>query len=136
MSQAADNMPDIVESLRRDHDEARALLGRYDEVSSREDWFCHLREALVRHEVAEEVAVYPAVRHTGDPDKETVDARLDEQRQAERKLLSGLEKMEVGSAEFDEAFLHLREAVSERATSEESTVFPAIERRRVLSSGG
>ena len=141
MSQAADNMPDIVESLRRDHDEARALLGRYYEVGGREqDWFCHLREALVRHEVAEEVAVYPAIRHAGDPVKETVDARLDEQRQAEQ-LSSELEKMEVGSAHFDEAFLQLREAVLGHAASEESTVFPAIEskksfeQRRMMGNG-
>ena len=129
MSQAADNMPDILESLRRDHEEARTLLSRYDEVGDRQDWFCHLREALVRHEVAEEVAVYPAIRHTGDPDKETVDARLDEQRQAE-KLLSGMEKMEVGSPEFSKAFLHLQEAVLEHAASEESTVFFAIESKK------
>jgi hypothetical protein len=77
----------------------------------------------------------PAVRHAGDPDKETVDARLDEQRQAE-KLLSAMEKMEVGSAPFDEAFLHLREAVLEHAGSEELTVFLLLSRRRALSSGG
>lgn len=126
---ALNNMPDILEALRRDHEEARTLLGRYDVVGGREDWFCHLREALVRHEVAEEVAVYPSIRHSGDPDKETIDARLDEQREAEN-LLSELEKVDVQSEEFARIFLRLKEAVLEHAASEESTIFPAIDSKK------
>jgi hemerythrin superfamily protein len=126
MSDAASNMPDIVESIRRDHAEARTLLDRYDTAGGRADWFCHVRETLVRHEVAEEVAVYPAIRHSGDPLKEVIDARLEEQRQAE-KLLSAMEKMDVGGREYDKAFIELKAAVLEHAVSEESTILPAIE---------
>lgn len=129
MSEAASNMPDIMESIRRDHAEARTLLDRYDKVGGREDWFCHVRESLVRHEVAEELAVYPAIRHSGDPLKEVVDARLGEQRQAE-KLLAAMEKMDVGCHEFDEAFTELKAAVLDHAASEESTILPAIEAQK------
>jgi hemerythrin superfamily protein len=129
MSEAASNMPDIMESIRRDHAEARTLLDRYDIAGGREDWFCHVRETLVRHEVAEEVAVYPAIRHSGDPLKEVVDARLGEQRQAE-KLLAAMEKMDVGCQEFGEAFTELKAAVLDHAASEESTILPAIEAQK------
>ena len=118
-----------MESIRRDHAEARTLLDRYDIVGGREDWFCHVRETLVRHEVAEELAVYAAIRHSGDPLKEVVDARLGEQRQAE-KLLAAMEKMDVGCQEFDEAFTEFKAAVLDHAASEESTILPAIEAQK------
>jgi hemerythrin superfamily protein len=129
MSDAASKMPDIVESIRRDHAEVRTLLDRYDTAASRVDWFCHVRETLVRHEVAEEISVYPAIRHSGDPLKEVIDTRLGEQRQAE-KLLAAMEKMDVGSQEFDKAFLELKAAVLGHASSEESSILPAIEAQK------
>ena len=129
MSDAASNMPDIVESIRRDHAGARTLLDRYDIAEDREDWFCHVRQTLVRHEVAEEVAVYPAIRHSGNPLKEVIDSRLGEQRQAE-KLLAAMEKMDLDGQEFDKAFIELKAAVLEHAASEESTILPAIDAQK------
>lgn len=125
------DVPDILEALTRDHRRAEKLLGSFDRpaVGRREDWFCHLREELVRHEVAEEIAVYPVVRHVGDPGKEVLDDRLEEQASAEQ-ILSDMEKMALESEEFAAAFAGLRRAVLDHAQAEERTVFPAIEAHR------
>jgi hemerythrin superfamily protein len=118
---------DIIDALTRDHREAEQLLGRYEAVDGhRDEWFANVRESLVRHEVAEELAVYPAVRKAADGSEDMVDSRLDEQAKAEEEL-SKLESMDIESAEFNHAFTTLRATVLEHAQNEERTVFPVIE---------
>ncbi len=120
------DLADIIDSLRRDHQQAEHLLDVFDESGGRADWFCNLRETLVRHETAEEIAVYPAIRHLGNPTKETVDQRISEQAESE-KLLASMEKMELSSDEFIDAFAVLKRSVLDHAAMEEATIFPAIE---------
>lgn len=129
MSSTTDSqITDIVDALKQDHRAAEQLLDAFDTpaVARREDWFCNLRESLVRHEVAEEIAVYPAIRHLGDPTVDVINARIEEQAGAER-LLSAMEKMDLDSEEFADTFVALKSAVLQHARNEETTVFPAIE---------
>jgi hemerythrin superfamily protein len=121
------DVPDILESLMRDHRSIEQLLERFEAIpGTRADWFCHVRETLVRHEVAEEMVVYPSIRHRGDPDRTTIESRIREQADSEKVLVS-LDHLDPESSEFAEGFIALRTAVLAHAGAEESTIFPAIE---------
>ena len=89
---------DIVELLLSDHEEAKALLGRYDSLSvtEREGYFCEVVSELVRHEVAEEVVVYPVIRTKAPDGEDEVAPRLKEQAEAE-EILAELEKRDPES---------------------------------------
>lgn len=117
----------IVTLLTEDHQEAERSLKTFADADRSRwgDMFSELAGTLVRHEVAEEIVVYPVVRQEpgGAP---IADARVAEQSQA-ADLLSNMEMMDPTSDEFAEAFDTLREAVLEHASSEESEVFPLLE---------
>ncbi len=119
---------DIVNLLKSDHQEAKALLQKFDSTGpeNREEYFCEVVQNLVGHEVAEELVVYPVIRES--PSGDTVaDARLSEQSEAEQ-LLADMESDDPSSAEFAQKFNKLRSAVLIHAEAEESTVFPLLER--------
>jgi hemerythrin superfamily protein len=86
--------------------------------------FWELVEELVRHEVAEEVVVYPALRD--DPGGvDVADARVAEESEAER-MLARMEKLDLTSEEFIGSVRDLEAAVLDHATKEESEVFPIL----------
>jgi hemerythrin superfamily protein len=118
---------DIVDMLTQDHQEAKQLLIRVTSAlpDAREDLFWSLVAELVRHEVAEEVVVYPTIRNdTRDSDVE-VDARLAEQAEAE-EMLAEMEKLDRASAEFGQHLEKLWGAVLDHAEAEERTIFPLL----------
>lgn len=119
---------DVVILLKNDHDAAKALLGRFDDVppAARAEYFCEVVQTLVGHEVAEELVVYPVVRQSGTQGKDIADARLAEQAEAEQ-LLADMESEDTTAAAFASKFVKLREAVLEHADAEESTAFPLFE---------
>ncbi|HEX4163631.1 MAG TPA: hemerythrin domain-containing protein, partial [Acidimicrobiales bacterium] len=94
---------DIVDLLSQDHDEAKQLLTEITSAApeARNDLFWELVPALVRHEVAEEVVVYPTIRSDAPDGDAEVEPRLKEQQQAE-KMLSSMEKLDPASEEFAE----------------------------------
>ncbi|HEY3941831.1 MAG TPA: hemerythrin domain-containing protein [Acidimicrobiales bacterium] len=118
---------DIVQLLDRDHREAEALLSRFEltERSERGDYFWQVVHELVGHEVAEEIAVYPALRRHAPGGEAIADARIAEQAQAEQ-LLAEMEKLDSASTDFATSFIRLRSEVLEHAKAEEATVFPAL----------
>jgi hemerythrin superfamily protein len=117
---------DVIELLLADHGAAKALLGRFDDVvpAQRADYFCEVVTELVRHEVAEELVVYPIIRQAPGGDKEA-DTRIAEQSKAE-ELLAEMEKVDASSSEFATRFMNLRQAVLAHASSEETTTFPLL----------
>jgi len=117
---------DVVELLLADHQAAKSLLGRFDDVApaGRADYFCEVATELVRHEVAEEQVVYPVIRRAPGGDREA-DTRIAEQSSAEG-ILADMEKLDPSSAEFARRFITLRQAVLAHATSEEATTFPLL----------
>jgi hemerythrin superfamily protein len=119
---------DVVTLLKNDHETAKALLERFDNVSpaGREEYFCEVVQTLVGHEVAEELVVYPVVRQSGTQGEDIADARLAEQADAE-DLLADMESEDTTDAAFVTKFVKLREAVLEHAEAEESTAFSLIE---------
>ena len=86
--------------------------------------FWKLTDQLVRHEVAEEVVVYPAVKELPGGTR-LAEARTAEESQAE-KLLATIEDLDPTSQDFIGALGELRAAVLEHAQKEEAEVFPLL----------
>lgn len=114
---------DILDLLLADHREVERLLAEFDAVSlsGRIELFWDLTHTLVRHEVAEEIVVYPAVRDLPGG-KAIADARVQEQAEAEQKL-AHMEKLDAESDEFAKQMITLRSAVLTHAKAEETSVF-------------
>lgn len=117
---------DIGTLVRRDHQKVEVLFGSLETTSDANlvDYFCELREQLVRHEVAEEIVVYPAFRHNVPSGDGIANERMAEQAAAER-LLARLD------GEGDPVILRrgleeLRTDVLAHAAQEEQTILPAL----------
>jgi hemerythrin superfamily protein len=123
-----DNSPGkIVDLLQADHEQVKALFSDTAAAAPgvREDLWCHLVTELVRHEVAEEVVVYPAIRSDAPDGAHEVEPRLEEQAEAEQKLAE-MEKMSVDSPEFSAALSELQRDVLLHAQAEEVHIFPLL----------
>lgn len=118
---------DIVDLLLEDHAQAKELLDKISSAApdNREDLFWGLVPALVQHEVAEEVVVYPTVRSDAPDGEHEVEPRLKEQAEAE-ELLADMEKLDRNSAEFTQKLEKLRDGVLEHAEAEEQNIFPLL----------
>jgi len=118
---------DIVDLLSHDHEEAEPLLSQITNAppDARSDLFWELVPALVRHEVAEEVVVYPTIRKEAPDGAAEVEPRLKEQQQAE-EMLSSMEKLDPASDEFGQKLTQLRNDVLEHARAEEQNTFPLL----------
>jgi hemerythrin superfamily protein len=117
---------DLISLLAQDHE---AITERFSELAqadpeARGQLFWELMDQLVRHEVAEEAVVYPALRHEpgGAP---VAEARVREESEAE-ELLARLEKLDPTTEEFRGAIKDLESAVLEHARNEEAEVFPLL----------
>ena len=117
---------DVVSLLTQDHAAIRQRLSEFDSAgaSSRAELFWKLTDQLVRHEVAEEVVVYPAVKELPGGTR-LAEARTAEESQAE-KLLATIEDLDPTSQDFIGALGELRAAVLEHAQKEEAEVFPLL----------
>ncbi|MGH8995313.1 MAG: hemerythrin domain-containing protein [Acidimicrobiales bacterium] len=115
----------IVNLLLEDHQSAEQGLDEFMKADpeARPELFWKLTDELVRHEVAEEVVVYPTVRKLGWD--AVANARIAEQAEAEEQL-ARMEKLEPSAPEFMAEFTDLRAAVLEHAKSEQSEVFPLL----------
>ena len=119
---------DVVSSVRADHDKVEHLLSSLDSTADTglAEYFCQLREELVRHEVAEELIVYPAFRRNVPGGDAIADRRISEQSEAEAAL-ARLEKHENEPVVLRAGLLQLRRDVLEHAENEEREVLPALE---------
>lgn len=134
MTTTQESQTDIVSILLKDHREANQLLDRYDadmHMEARDDLFREITTTIVRHEVAEEQTIYPALRSTGEQGERIADAMIGEHSEAE-ELLRSMEQMDVMSEYFEQAFHRLHDAILQHAQIEESEAFPFL--RSVTSS--
>jgi hemerythrin superfamily protein len=117
----------VVDLLLADHREVEKLLGRFDTVpvDGRDAYFCEVVNELVRHEVAEELVVYPALRDDAPNGESQAEARISEQSEAEQ-LLYQMEKLDSKTPEFADKFGQLRKAVLDHAQAEETQTFPLL----------
>ena len=130
MTTTQESQTDIVKILIEDHQEVKQFFERFDadmDLEARDGLFRELTATIVRHEVAEEETVYPALRETGEQGERVADARIHEQSEAE-ELPRSMEQMDVMSESFELAFHRLHGAVLQHAQNEESEAFPLLER--------
>jgi hypothetical protein len=117
---------DIITLLAQDHETVGQRLAELELAApeARADLFWELVTQLMRHEVAEEVVVYPALRREAGGD-EVADARQAEEAEAE-KMLARMENVDPTTEEFLGAVRDLHGAVIDHATKEEAEVFPLL----------
>ncbi|WP_245233896.1 hemerythrin domain-containing protein [Mycobacterium sp. PS03-16] len=119
---------DVVDYLVAQHESIRKLfIETLDaaDADTRRAAFTRLRTMLAVHETAEEMMVHPRVRRKIDGADAVVDARLAEEHDS-KVALSELEKLDIDSAEFSKALIHLQAAVLEHAEKEETEEFPLL----------
>jgi hemerythrin superfamily protein len=115
----------IVNLLLEDHRSAQQKLEAFPASSeNRMDLFRALAAELVRHEVAEELVVYPALRKLPGGNARA-EARLFEQAAAEKRL-ARMERLDAAYPEFMGEFAQLRSEVLAHAQHEEAEVFPLL----------
>lgn len=118
---------DIVTIVRRDHEALAGLLESFArvEATQRDDLFWTLSNELVRHEVAEELVLYPAVRRCGDAGNPTADVGMEQQVRLER-LLADLAQTHAQDSELPEAWAAFTDAVKLHAAFEEEEILPLL----------
>jgi hemerythrin superfamily protein len=123
--------PDVVDILTADHRDVTALIAEIWTVRDpliRRDLTDTAISELVRHAVAEEMYVYPAMRkHLPDGD-EAVEHDIEEHNELERAM-KRLEGLDVDSPEFDTTLRDLETILADHVQDEEAEQFPELRRR-------
>lgn len=116
---------DVIRVLLDQHARVRELFAdvKSAEGDHKQHAFDELRALLAVHETAEEMVLRPVTAKTAG--QQVVDARNEEEAEA-NEVLKELEKLDVGSADFDEKLASFEKAVDDHAEAEESQEFPAI----------
>lgn len=119
---------DVVDVLTSDHREVMDLLAQIwatDDPARRRDLADTVISELVRHAVAEEMHVYPAMkRHLPDGDA-AVEHDVGEHKQLE-KLMKEWEATDAGDADFDRVLSDLERVLRDHVQDEESEQFPQL----------
>jgi hemerythrin superfamily protein len=123
------NSQDVVDYLTAQHETIKALFVETldaRDAASRQESFTRLRTLLAVHETAEEMMVHPRVRRKVDGGDAIVSARLAEEHDS-KVALEQIEKLDIDSAEFSKALIHLQAAVLAHAEKEETEEFTKLE---------
>ena len=122
------NSGDVIDILISDHRDVTALIGEIWTVQDpmiRRDLTDTAISELVRHAVAEEMYVYPAMRkHLPDGDK-AVEHDIEEHKELEQAMKQ-LESVDVSSREFDTALRRLETLLADHVQDEETEQFPQL----------
>lgn len=119
---------DVVDILTADHHEVLDLIdmvGTQQGPDDRRDSVETVIAELVRHSVAEEMYVYPAIRRHFEDGDEVVDHDTQEHKDLEKTMLA-LEHASPASDEFGDLVSRLREQLVHHATDEEQEQFPRL----------
>jgi hemerythrin superfamily protein len=122
---------DVVDVLTADHRDVTHLLAEAladGDPEHRRDLADIIITELVRHSVAEEMHVYPAMReHLPDGDR-AVEHDTEEHKEIE-VTLKKLEGLDPASPEFVETLRHLQTTVADHVEDEETQQFPELRAR-------
>jgi len=119
---------DVVDELTRDHREVTALLDELLETNdpeTRRDMADTAITELVRHSVAEEMYVYPAMREHLPEGEKAVEHDVEEHKELERTMKE-LEGCDASDHRFMELVRQLRGQLHHHVTDEEDEQFPQL----------
>jgi len=122
---------DVIDVLTSDHRDVTALIGEIWSVTDpmiRRDLTDTAISELVRHAVAEEMYVYPAMRKYLTEGDKAVEHDIEEHKELEHTMKQ-LEAADVSSAEFDTALRRLETLLADHVRDEESEQFPELRRQ-------
>jgi len=122
---------DVVDVLTSDHRDVTALIGEIWSVADpmiRRDLTDTAISELVRHAVAEEMYVYPAIRKYLPDGEKAVEHDIEEHKELERAMKQ-LEAVDVSGTEFDGVLRRLEALLADHVRDEESDQFPELRRR-------
>ena len=131
---ARDDMPagaDVVDELTRDHHEVLDLLERVTatrDAKERRDLADTAIAEVVRHSVAEEMYVYPAMSDALEHGGDTVEHDKEEHAKLER-IMKDLEGVDGDDARFDALVGDMARALRHHAEDEETEQFPKMRER-------
>lgn len=119
----------VIDELVTDHHEVEELFGRIEGLppgdKNRKLYADQVTIELVRHSVAEESHLYPAVReHVAGGDR-IADKEIEDHAKAEQ-LLKDLESCQPDDPEFDRLMGVLMSEIRMHVADEERTLFPAL----------
>jgi len=119
---------DVIDVLTMDHREVEGLIEQIAatvDPAQRRDLADQLVAELVRHSVAEEMYVYPAMRDHLPNGEQAVDHDTQEHKELET-LLKQLERADAEGAEFMEVLEKIRQVLFDHVRDEESEQFPQL----------
>jgi hypothetical protein len=119
---------DVVDVLTTDHHEVLDLLQQIKVTTNdeeRRDLADTVISELVRHSVAEEMYVYPAMRKHLPDGKKAVEHDIEEHKELE-KTMKKLEGVSADDAEFTQLLSELETILRDHVQDEESEQFPGL----------
>ncbi len=127
----SEQQQDVVDVLTTDHKEALELVGQVwasSEPDRRRDLLDTVISEVVRHAVAEEMYVYPAMReHLPDGD-DAVEHDIEEHKELEQTMKQ-LEGLAAADPQFDAQLRRFEEQLRHHVEDEESEQFPQLRAR-------
>jgi hemerythrin superfamily protein len=121
---------DVIDVLTTDHREATGLIEQIlaaRDAEQRRELADSLISELVRHSVAEEMYVYPAMRDHLPNGDEAVEHDTSEHKELEA-LMKELEGADASSGLFTDTVEQIRAALRDHVSDEENEQFPALRR--------
>ena len=125
---AAPETQDVVDLLTADHHEVAALIAEIWETQEddrRRDLADTVISELVRHSVAEEMYVYPAMKEHFPDGEETVEHDIAEHKELE-STMKELETVRPDDPRFDELVRQLETTLADHVADEEAEQFPRL----------
>ncbi|MFE9428657.1 hemerythrin domain-containing protein [Kitasatospora sp. NPDC006697] len=119
----------MIEELKADHREVEVMFGRMQEMTlggqELRDQIDEVTIELVRHSVAEEQYLYPAVREYVSGGDRLADKEIEDHSRVE-KILKQLEQMDMGDARMGLLLEQLMSEVAAHVQDEEDNLFPML----------
>ncbi|MGW4160978.1 hemerythrin domain-containing protein [Streptomyces sp. NPDC004788] len=121
----------VIDELMADHREVEEMFSRMETMTGAgqelRDLIDEITIELVRHSVAEEQYLYPAVRKHVEGGGPMADKEIEDHSRVE-KMLKRLEKMDTDDAQLNPLLRQLMQEVSAHVQDEESNLFPMLKR--------
>ncbi|WP_320782060.1 hemerythrin domain-containing protein [Streptomyces sp. CRN 30] len=120
---------DVINELTTDHREVEEMFAQFEALPSgdsrRKDVVDKVTIELVRHAVAEEMYLYPAVRKSLPDGDGIADKEIDDHSAAERTMKE-LEHCQADDPQFDRLMTQLMSEIRDHVADEEGNLFPMM----------